>query len=281
MSSILITGATGYFGQALVKRLLAGTKYDRICIYSRDEAKQALMRHAMNDDSRLRWFVGCVRDKERLARAMRHVDVVVHAAALKRIETCFYNPDEAVKTNIIGTMNVVNACAASAVEKAILLSTDKAYQPASIYGHTKAVSEAIFLAGNNVYGESGPDYMACRYGNVWNSTGSVVPRWKALIEQGANSVPVTDPDATRFYMSGEEAVALVLQTLAESPDTVAVPRYLPAYRIGDLAEAMGVDMDIIGMPKLEKLHESMCDGVSSDKARRMTIDELRLKLSAV
>ena len=275
MSSILITGGVGYFGQALVKRLLGGTDYSRICIYSRDEAKHAVMRAAMNDDSRLRWFVGCVRDKERLTRAMRHVDVVVHAAALKRIETCFYNPDEAIKSNIIGSMNVVDACAAAAVEKSILLSTDKAYQPVSIYGHTKAVAEAIFMSANNVYGASGPAYMACRYGNVWGSTGSVVPRWKAMIAQGAKSVPVTDPEATRFYMTSDQAVDLVIGMTDMSPKEVVIPEWLPAYRIGDLAEAMGVGMDIIGLPKLEKLHESMCDGVSSDKAPRMSVEELR------
>jgi len=281
MSSILITGATGFFGNAMVRRLLAGSEYDRICIFSRDEAKQAVMRAALNDDSRLRWFVGCVRDKERLTRAMRHVDVVVHAAALKRIEVGHYNPEEMVKTNVVGTMNVVDAAASAAVEKVVMLSTDKAYQPVSAYGQSKAIAESIVLAANNTYGATGPLYSVVRYGNVGNSTGSVIPRWRECLKT-SDTVNVTNPDCTRFWMTADQAVDFVMDTInwdvRESKPFIPT---LPAYRLGDLAEAMGAKMNVIGLPSWEKLHESMDDDKCSANARRMSVDELREALACL
>lgn len=279
MKSILITGGTGHFARLYIRTILVNNEYERICVYSRDEAKQARMREEFNDDPRLRFFLGDVRDYERLQRAMHGVHHVIHSAAQKRIEACFYNGDEAVKTNIIGSMNVVNACAAAKVSKAILLSTDKAYQPVSIYGHTKAVAESIFLSGNNIYGLVGPVFGCVRYGNIWNSTFSIVPKWKSIIAAGCDTVPVTDPNATRFFMTTDEAVKLVQDAIAYPKRDVIIPDWLPAYRVGDLAEAMGVKMKITGLPEFEKMHESMRDGLSSDVARRMTIEELKDALS--
>jgi UDP-N-acetylglucosamine 4,6-dehydratase len=279
MKSILITGATGFYGNAMVRRLLAEDEYTRICIFSRDEAKQAAMRVKFNDDSRLRWFVGCVRDKERLTRAMRHVDVVVHAAALKRIEVGFYNPEEMVKTNVVGTMNMVDAAASAAVEKVVMLSTDKAYQPVSAYGQSKAIAESIVLAANNTYGATGPVYSVVRYGNVAGSTGSVIPIWRETLKK-SDTVIVTDPDCTRFWMTADDAVDLVMDTINwDQRETKPFIPTLPAYRLGDLAEAMGAKMNITGLPAWEKRAESMEDGKCSADARRMTVDELKLELS--
>jgi UDP-N-acetylglucosamine 4,6-dehydratase len=203
---------------------------------------------------------------------MAGVDLVIHAAALKRIEVGVSNPDELVKTNVIGTQNVVDA-ALSVNAAAVLLSTDKACEPVSAYGYSKALAEAIFQA-------AGPGFAITRYGNVANSTGSVIPLWREMIADGAKSVPVTDPECTRFYMTEEEAVDLVMKTAIEMPQEIAIPT-LPAYRLGDLAGVLGVNMDIKGLPVWEKLHESMRPGESSDNARRMSVSELREALKYV
>jgi UDP-N-acetylglucosamine 4,6-dehydratase/5-epimerase len=304
--SVLITGGSGFFGRAFVDRLLTAP-YEfnqpvvqitpdgerllhpaaarRICVYSRDEHKQAAMREAWSlegggDEPRLRFFIGDVRDKDRLWRAMRGVDVVVHAAALKRIDVGWYDPDEVAKTNVIGAMNVIAAAELAGVERVVALSTDKAYQPVSPYGLSKAMAEALFLNANNARGSTGPRFAVCRYGNVWGSTGSVAPRWKALMKAGISSVPLTDPECTRFFMRIGEAVDLVLNTIETMPDEVAIPT-LPAYRLGDLAEAMGAQTHTVGLPAWEKRHESMSDGVSSDLARRMTVNELKEALCSI
>lgn len=255
---------------------------DRVCIFSRDEWKQHQMRQEFKNDSRLRWFIGDVRDRDRLERAMHGVDVVIHAAALKRIEVGHYAPDEMVKTNVIGSSNVVDAAYKSGVQRVVALSTDKAYQPVSPYGQSKALAESLFINANNVYGQHGPKYGVVRYGNVWGSTGSIVPRWKKMMEDGAMEVPVTDPQCSRFFMWKEEAVDLVLRTIETmgGGETI-IPEWLPAYTVGDLAEAMGVKTKIIGLPAFEKKHEGMRDGITSDKARRMTIEELCAALKEV
>ena len=294
---MLITGGTGSFGQAFVKRILDNTdrfdkaiadgaaeslsyrhpalRNDRICIYSRDEYKQALMREKLGNDDRLRFFIGDVRDKERLTRAMRGVSTVIHAAALKRIEVGAYNPCEMVKTNVLGTMNVIEASQdARSVRKVVYLSSDKAWQPVSPYGHSKALGEALMLAANAQVGPSDPSYACTRYGNVAGSTGSVIPRWR-----GKKKVKITDPECTRFWMFMDEAVDLVLQTITSGVG-LAIPT-LPAFRLGDLAEAMDLETEIIGLPAHEKLHEGMCDGNTSDVARRMTVDEIREALKRV
>ena len=278
MNSVLITGATGYLGRALVKELLQRDT-ERICIFSRDEAKQASMRAQIADPhEQLRWFVGDVRDRQRLRHAMAGIDTVISGAALKRIETGFYNPGEMIKTNVIGAMNVIEAATDAGVSKIVQVSTDKAFQPISPYGHSKALAEALYLNANNARGRTGPICSVVRYGNIWNSTGSVVPTWQAALRRG-ETLTVTDPNCTRFFMLIEEAVRLVLDTAETmTGGEIAIPD-LPAYRLGDLMMAL-VDKAcpkwrMTGLPHFEKLHESMDADRCSETARRMTINELR------
>jgi UDP-N-acetylglucosamine 4,6-dehydratase/5-epimerase len=277
MKSVLITGGSGAFGTACAKRLLTMHRLspDRIAIYSRSEHRQAeMMRQLADRWERLRFFIGDVRDRDRLRRAMEDIQVVIHAAALKRIEVGAYNPLEVKKTNIDGAANVIEAAHDAGVSKVVALSSDKAFEPISPYGTSKAFAESLFTAANNARGRMGPRFAVVRYGNVWNSTGSVVPTWRTILEN-SDTVPVTDPECTRFYMTMDEAVGLVLDTVETMHGgEIAIPS-LPAYRLGDLAEAMGAKMDIRGLPAYEKLHESMGPGNSSDKARRMSVAELK------
>lgn len=293
MKSVLITGGSGAFGTACVRRLLGsysgmGT-LKRIVVFSRGEHRQAEMAREMAGlpgSDRLRFFIGDVRDRDRLRRAMEGIEVVIHAAALKRIEVGAYNPLEVKKTNIDGAANVIEAATDAGVSHVVALSTDKAFEPVSPYGTSKAFAESLFLAANNTRGNNGPCFSVVRYGNVWGSTGSVVPTWRKIIgdqypfangtcsEGALPVVPVTDPECTRFFMTMDEAVKLVLHTADNSGGGEIVIPTLPAYRLGDLAEAMGAIMQVTGLPSWEKRHESMSAGNSSDKARRMSITEL-------
>lgn len=271
--NILITGGTGSFGNAFVEKLLGTDQYNRICIYSRDEVKQTEMRTKFNDDDRLRWFIGDIRDKDRLTRAFNGIDTVVHAAALKRIEVGRYNPSEMVKTNVVGAMNVIDAAQDAGVKKVVALSTDKAYQPISAYGQSKALMESLFLAANNQV-RDGIKFSVTRYGNVSGSRGSVIPVWREILKE-SDTVPVTDPECTRFWMTIEEAVDLVVQTIEYMPRDIVIPN-LPAYQVRDLASALDVRcIDIKGLPEWEKMHEGMADGNTSDIARRMSVEELK------
>jgi UDP-N-acetylglucosamine 4,6-dehydratase len=285
MKSVIVTGGTGSFGRAFVRYLLAvSAPPDRIRILSRGEHAQAEMAAEMaplDRHGRLGFFIGDVRDKDRLRRAFTGCDTVVHAAALKRIEVGQYNPAEMVKTNVLGAMNVIEAATDAGVAKVVALSTDKAWQPISPYGHSKALAEALFLNANNARGSDGPRFAVTRYGNVAGSNGSVIPKWRTLLAGGAKRVPVTDPGCTRFWMTIHEAVFLVLDTIRNMRGgELAIPT-LPAYRLGDLAEAMGAEMDIIGLPSFEKRHEGMADGKTSDIARRMTVGEIRERLTTI
>jgi len=283
INSILVTGGTGTFGQAFVRSVLQNTNIDRICVYSRGEHAQAAMRDALGDDSRLRWMVGDVRDLDRLKRACRGSDTIFHAAALKRIETGAYNPDEMVKTNVLGTMNLIEAATDAGVKRVVGLSSDKAFQPISPYGQSKALGESLLLAANNMHGKRGPMFAAVRYGNVWNAQGSVVPKWKEAIAQG-RVINVTDPYCTRFFMTIAQAVNLVWElSLRMKGGELEIPEWLPAYQLGDLLEAMapGCFYKTIGLPEFEKKHESMRDGLCSKDARRMTVEELRGHLANV
>jgi FlaA1/EpsC-like NDP-sugar epimerase len=222
-------------------------------------------------------MVGDVRDLARLTRACSGCDAVVHAAALKRIETGAYNPDEMVKTNVLGTMNVIEAAVAAKVRYVVGLSSDKAYQPISPYGQSKALAESLMLAANHMQGKT--KFSCTRYGNIWGAQGSVVPRWLALAEQGKN-ITVTDPDCTRFFMTIDEAVQMVWGLLCIMlGGELVIPDWLPAYQVGALAlvicERYNVAMNITGLPEFEKLHESMDDQLCSSDARRMTLGELK------
>lgn len=282
MKSVLITGGSGFFGTAFTKRLLemSGEPH-RIVIYSRSEHRHADMARELlplDPDQRLRFLIGDVRDRDRLRRAMDGIEVIVHAAALKRIETGFYDPIEVSKTNIGGAVNVIEAAMDCRVKKVVALSSDKAHQPVSPYGTSKAFAESLFQSANNMRGNHGPIFASCRYGNVFASAGSVVPTWRKMLET-SNIVPVTDPDCTRFFMTIGEAVDLVLSTAESMKGGEIVIPTLAAYRLGDLAEAMGAKMDVRGLPTFEKKHESLADGNSSDKARRMSVAELRAALA--
>lgn len=285
IDSVLITGGTGFFGRAMIKHLLTQTSVSRICILSRDEAKQAVLRTLTDDPQhRLHWFLGDVRDQARLRRAMQDIDLVISAAALKRIETGFYNPTEMIKTNVIGAMNIIEAATDAKVKKVVALSTDKAHEPVSPYGQSKALAESLFLNANNARGAYGPRYAVVRYGNVWNSTGSVVPTWKTALKEGRN-IHLTDPDCTRFFMTVNDAVTLVWRTALEMKGGELQIPDLPAYRLGDLLQAMtgggAKETVLLGLPEYEKKHESMCAGRSSDIARRMSIEELREALKSI
>jgi UDP-N-acetylglucosamine 4,6-dehydratase/5-epimerase len=280
LGSVLITGGAGFFGRAMARRMLDASLSERVCIFSRDEFKQAEMRRLFGDDKRLRFFIGDVRDRKRLEQAMEGVDVVIHAAALKRIEVGAYNPEEMAKTNVIGSMNVIDAAHACGVERVVFLSTDKAWQPQSPYGQTKALAESLFIAANETYGEHGPEFAVTRYGNVAGSTGSVIPTWRAMKAAGQLVVPCSDPEVTRFWMTEDEAVELVLRTIERMPKQVVIPE-LPAYRLGDLAVAMGLQTKVTGLPAYEKRHEGMGPGNTSDVAPRMSIEQLMEALARV
>jgi UDP-N-acetylglucosamine 4,6-dehydratase len=276
--TVLITGGSGFFGNHLVRRLLSWEKPPRrIVVFSRGEYRQFLMGKELwelDKQGSLRFLIGDVRDRERLRRAMEDVEVVIHAAALKRIEVGQYNPNEVIKTNVDGTVNVVEAAKDARVKKVVYLSSDKAFQPVSPYGLTKALGEQIVLTANNTRGWNGPKYSVTRYGNVSGSTGSVIPLWREVL-MTRDTVRVTDPEVTRFWMWADEAVDLVLNTLETMPALKPVIPTLPAYRLGDLAEAMGAKMEIVGLPEYEKRHEGMDHGNTSDVARRLTVEELR------
>ncbi len=265
-SSILITGGTGSLGKALVKELLENSKVRRIAIFSRDELKQHNFRNEIGDDSRLRWFIGDVRDLDRLKRALHNVDYVIHAAALKQVDTGEYNPMEFIKTNVLGSQNVIDASIEAGVKRVVALSTDKASSPINLYGATKLTADKLFVAANNYSHSYGTTFSVVRYGNVMGSRGSVIPYWSQLASEG-RSLPITDFRMTRFWISIEEAVRFVLDSLEMmTGGELYVPR-IPSMRISDLALAVapGANLEEIGMRPGEKLHEEM---ISADDSRR-------------
>lgn len=269
MTSYLITGGTGSFGQAFTKRLLDTNASDRICIFSRGEHKQAEVRAKFGNDPRLRFMIGDVRDANRLKRAMVGIDIVVHAAALKRVEVCEYDPAEAVKTNIVGSLNVVDAALDAGVRKVMSLSTDKASASATLYGSTKHCAERLVIASNN-YSPGKTIFSCVRYGNVIGSQGSVVPLFTRLIEEGAKELPITDDRMTRFFFSIEEAVDFTMESIdMMRGGEVFIPK-IRSKKIVDLAKEMAPDLPhrIIGMRTNEKLHEVL---ISEDEGQ-MTFD---------
>lgn len=283
VASVLVTGGTGTFGRAFVRYLLQHTDTPRICVYSRNEHTQANAREAVNEldgaTNRVRWMVGDTRDLKRLTRAMRGCDTVIHAAALKRIEVGQYNPDEMVKTNVIGAMNVIEAAGVAGVTRVVALSTDKAFQPVSPYGQSKALAESLFLSANDY---NGPRFAVTRYGNVSGSQGSVIERWKRMVATGAQRLPVTDLNCTRFHMTIKQAVELVWSTAQTMVGgELVIPRDLPAYHLGDLVEAFGAEPERLGLPDWEKLHENMDYDCCSRDALRLTVDELRQIIAEV
>ncbi len=264
MLQILLTGGTGSFGHAFARRMLRERDDCMIRIYSRDELKQAEMLRRFDDDERLRFLIGDVRDRVRLRRAMSDVDVVVHAAAMKQVPICEYNPAEAVKTNVMGGMNVLECCLDAGVPKAIALSTDKAVNPVNIYGATKLCMEKLFIHGNAYAGGSDTRFAVVRYGNVVGSRGSVIP---LFLQQAADGVmTVTDRRMTRFWISLEQAVELVLLAMEDMQGEETFVPKIPSMRIVDLAKAVRSDAMIkeIGIRPGEKMHEVL---LTADEAR--------------
>lgn len=257
---IIITGGTGSFGKHFTDYVLQHYKPKKIIIYSRDEFKQFQMRNRLMEyDSVMRYFIGDVRDETRLRRAFDGVDYVIHAAALKQVPACEYNPNEAIKTNIHGAMNVIEAALDTGVKRVVALSTDKAVNPVNLYGGTKLVSDKLFIAANAYSGFKDTRFSIVRYGNVAGSRGSVIPFFRSLVESGETELPITDFEMTRFWISLEQGVELVIKALMESRGGETFIAKIPSFKITDLAKAILPEctMKEVGIREGEKLHEVM------------------------
>ncbi|WP_144186540.1 UDP-N-acetylglucosamine 4,6-dehydratase (inverting) [Elioraea rosea] len=267
--AVLVTGGTGSFGRAFVAALLTRATPRRLVIYSRDELKQYEMEQEFaSRDPRgvLRYFIGDVRDAARLTQALRGIDIIVHAAALKHVTIAEYNPFECIRTNVLGAENVVQAAIAAGVQRVIALSTDKAANPANLYGASKLASDKIFIAANHLSGKGGCRFSVVRYGNVVGSRGSVVPLFRRLIAEGADHLPITDPRMTRFWITLAQGVDFVCSSASMmTGGEIFVPK-IPSMRITDLASAMapGLPQKVVGIRPGEKLHEAM---ITADDAR--------------
>jgi len=256
-SSILITGGTGSFGHTFVPMTLAKYNPRRLVIYSRDEMKQWEMAKLYDNDDRVRFFIGDVRDKDRLARALDGIDFVVHAAATKIVPTAEYNPFECVKTNVIGAMNLIDACIDRGVKRVVALSTDKACSPANLYGATKLASDKLFVAGNSYAGAHGTRFGVVRYGNVMGSRGSVIPFFLSIADQGI--LPITDDRMTRFMITLEQGVDLVWHAFEDMVGGEIYVKKIPSMKVTEVANATvpGAKHEIVGIRPGEKLHEQM------------------------
>lgn len=260
--TILVTGGTGSFGHSFTRYILEHEQPGKIIIYSRDEYKQYLMsqeRIFRDHAARLRFFIGDVRDEARLTRAMEGVDYCIHAAALKQVPACEYNPTEAIRTNVEGAEHVINAALNCEVKRVVALSTDKAVNPVNLYGATKMVSDKLFIAANSYAGKKDINFSIVRYGNVAGSRGSIIPLFKELLEKGETELPVTDYRMTRFWISLPEGVNLVMRALRYAKGGETFISKIPSFKVKDLAEAMrpGVATKEVGIRPGEKLHEVM------------------------
>lgn len=256
-STILVTGGTGSFGHTFVPMTLAKYNPRRLVIYSRDEMKQWEMAKMYGDDSRVRFFIGDVRDKERLARALNGIDYVVHAAATKIVPTAEYNPFECVKTNVFGAMNLIDACIDQGVKRVVALSTDKASSPANLYGATKLTSDKLFIAGNSYSGGNDTRFSVVRYGNVMGSRGSVIPFFLSIKDKGV--LPITDERMTRFMITLEQGVDLVWHAFEDMVGGEIYVKKIPSMKVTDIARAVApsATLDFVGIRPGEKLHEQM------------------------
>lgn len=271
-STILITGGTGSFGKKFTEILLEKYNPKKIIIFSRDEYKQFVMKQKIKDpENKVRYFIGDVRDKERLYRAFDGVDYVVHAAALKQVPACEYNPFEAIKTNIIGAQNIVEAAIDRGVKKVVALSTDKAVNPINLYGGTKLVSDKLIISANAYSGGKGTIFSVVRYGNVAGSRGSIIPFFMDIVNKGKKEIPITDNRMTRFWITLEEGVDLVVKALYESKGGETYISKIPSFYVTDLAKALipegntDIQLKEIGIREGEKLHEIM---ITTDDSRQ-------------
>jgi UDP-N-acetylglucosamine 4,6-dehydratase len=273
---ILVTGGTGSFGRRFIETVLERSRPRKLIVYSRDELKQSEMQIDLADRfgpeklTAMRFFIGDVRDRERLSLAVRGVDIVIHAAALKQVPAAEYNPSECIHTNVLGAENVVWACLANHVKQVVALSTDKACNPINLYGATKLASDKTFVAANNLSGDIGTRFSVVRYGNVVGSRGSVIPFFQRLIARGAPELPITDPRMTRFLITLGEGVDFVLSSLSMMHGgEIFVPK-IPSMKVTDIAQTLapGMPTKVVGIRPGEKLHEMM---ISADDARN-TVD---------
>jgi len=270
--TILITGGTGSFGKQYTKTLLDRYKPKKIIIFPRDELKQFEMQQVYNDPC-LRYFIGDVRDRERMIQASKGVDYIIHAAAMKQVPAAEYNPTECIRTNIDGAENVIRAAIDNGVKKVIALSTDKAANPVNLYGATKLCSDKLFVAANNMVGGEVPRFAVVRYGNVVGSRGSVVPFFRKLIDEGAETLPITDFRMTRFWITLQQGVDFVIKNFSRMKGgEIFVPK-IPSVKMTDLAEAIapGMPLEEIGIRPGEKLHEKMCP--RDDSYRTIEFDD--------
>ncbi|MCB6992353.1 UDP-N-acetylglucosamine 4,6-dehydratase (inverting) [bacterium 210820-DFI.6.37] len=269
---ILITGGTGSFGKQFTGELLDKYDFKKIIIFSRDEFKQDLMKkdftikYGVEKMKKIRFFIGDIRDKDRLKRAFKDVDIIIHAAAMKQVPACEYNPTEAIKTNILGATNIIDAALDCGVEKVVALSTDKAVNPINLYGGTKLVSDKLFISANAYSGSHGTIFSVVRYGNVSGSRGSVIPFFKDLIDKGEKELPITDERMTRFWMTLDKAVRLVLMAVEKMSGGETFVYKNPSYKVTDIAKAMAPNLKIkiIGIREGEKIHEVM---ITKDDSR--------------
>jgi UDP-N-acetylglucosamine 4,6-dehydratase/5-epimerase len=291
--SILVTGGTGSFGKKFIETILKNfPDVERIVVFSRDEFKQFEMSNLpqFKGSNKLRYFIGDVRDKERLMRAFEGVDIVIHAAALKQVPACEYNPFEAVKTNVIGAQNVIDAAIDRGVKKVVALSTDKACSPINLYGATKLCSDKLFIAGNFYVGSKNTKFSVVRYGNVAGSRGSVIPFFQKLIDEGAKTLPITDNRMTRFWLKLEEAVEMVINAIETMHGGELFVRKIPSIKMTELAQAMAPHLPTveIGIRPGEKIHEMM---ISMEDARNTIeldkfyiimpeMEDLKIKIAA-
>jgi UDP-N-acetylglucosamine 4,6-dehydratase/5-epimerase len=279
--SIMITGGTGSFGNAFVRKALTEFNPRKVIVFSRDELKQSEMARVFPSEKypAIRFFIGDVRDERRLELAMRDVDYVIHAAALKQVPAAEYNPFECINTNVIGAENVVRASLRTNIKKVIALSTDKAANPINLYGASKLAGDKIFVAANNLSGTDGPRFSVVRYGNVLGSRGSVVELYQKLLRDGVSSIPITDPEMTRFWITIDQGVEFVLSSLAIMNGAETFIPKIPSMKITDVAEALapGLPHEIVGIRAGEKLHELM---FTADDARLVVEYEDRFVLES-
>ena len=269
--NILVTGGTGSFGNRFIKVFLKKFKPKKLIVYSRDELKQYEMKMLFKEYKCLRFFLGDVRDRERLRFALREVDYVIHAAAFKQVDTAEYNPIECLKTNINGAENVIDASLHNKVKKVIALSTDKAVNPINLYGVTKLASDKLFISANLLSGNLGTKFSVVRYGNVVGSRGSVFPLFKKLIKENKKILPITHPDMTRFWITLDQGVEFVLQSFKRMIGGEIFIPIIPSIKITDLAKSMGpnIKTNIIGIRPGEKIHELLCSADESQNVKKM------------
>ena len=283
--SILVTGGTGSFGKKFIKTILENyPEVERIVVFSRDEYKQFVMQNMPEFkpyEDKLRFFIGDVRDKERLYRAFEGIDVVVHAAALKQVPACEYNPFEAVKTNVMGAQNVIDAAIDRQVKRVVALSTDKACAPINLYGATKLCSDKLFIAGNAYCGSKDTKFSVVRYGNVAGSRGSVIPFFKTLVEEGKKELPITDMKMTRFWLKLEQAVEMVLEAIENMQGGELYVKKIPSMKMPDLAKAIAPNLKTVevGIRPGEKVHEQMI--TKEDARNTLEFDEYYIILPEI